>query len=80
MIFGPCPYCDEIVANAIPDETPVFGKTTCENCGKEYWLRYSRISPEAYTKEQFEDEYEINKETKVISLKRKNLDNVNKEM
>lgn len=69
MITGGCPYCDQIVMNAMPDESPAFANPTCENCGKKYWLLCSRLDSKAYTEEDFLNEYEVNEVTK--SIKRK---------
>lgn len=56
MIFGNCPYCDEHMTIGIPDDlqTPVIALLDCENCGKEFYERMSRIDPEAYRIEEIE--------------------------
>ncbi len=66
MIIGDCPYCNEIVTNAMPDSSPAFCKPTCDSCGKNYWLLCSRIESQAYTIENFEKEYNVDEETKSI--------------
>ena len=48
MIFGECPHCDGFVINPI-GPAPCWSKNTCEHCGKEYWLKHSRLDPEAFT-------------------------------
>lgn len=52
MIFGECPYCDEPIVIASPDTTPAMGKETCEHCGEQFWEYYSRINPQALTRDQ----------------------------
>ncbi len=68
MIFGDCPYegCSGTHALGVPDRTPAFAKNTCEDCGREYWLYYSRLNPEAYTIEDFENKFEIDEENRSI--------------
>lgn len=55
MIIGECPYCDEIVVNGLAEGVglPVVSKETCEHCGKEYWLRHSRLDPGACSLEDW---------------------------
>lgn len=50
MIFGDCPYCGESVTNCLAEgvSLPIFTKERCERCKNEYWLKHSRIDPEAY--------------------------------
>ena len=67
MIFGGCPYCDGSVINYMPKESPKFAKPTCEYCGKEYWILCSRIRSESFTIEDFNKEYTVNEETKVVT-------------
>lgn len=49
VIFGECPYCDSAVANHLAEGValPVVSRETCEDCGRDYWLRHSRLDPEA---------------------------------
>lgn len=49
MIFGECPYCDAPVTNWLAEgvELPVVTRETCETCAKTYWLRHSRLDPDA---------------------------------
>jgi uncharacterized protein with PIN domain len=65
MIFGECPYCEAPFTTVSPDETPAFEKITCEECGKWFWERHSRIDPRAY----FPEDIEVNEETKTIKIK-----------
>lgn len=37
-----------------PVKLPCFSKEICESCGKEYWLKHSRVNPEAYTEKPSE--------------------------
>lgn len=69
MILGECPYedCDGHHMLGVPEVTPKFGKETCEKCGREYWMYYSRFEPEAYTPEQFAEKWSVDEETKVIT-------------
>lgn len=68
MIIGECPYdgCSGFHMVPIAPNPPQFSKETCEECHREYWLRHSRIDPAAYTLEQFEAEFFIDEEKKVI--------------
>lgn len=38
---------------ASPDSTPAYEKYKCKECGKEQWLKHSRIDPESYPIEYF---------------------------
>lgn len=66
MIFGHCPYCGSLVSTACAPKTPAFSKEKCGECHKKYWLKHSRIDPEAMTQEQFNKEYSVDETTKVI--------------
>lgn len=68
MIFGECPYCEQPVVNHLARDRPLpcFEKVECESCKKWYWLKHSRVDPEAWTDEEFRKLYEINEETKAI--------------
>ena len=66
MIIGECPYCDQTNMTICAPECPTFSKRICDGCGKEYWLRHSRIDPKSYTAEDFEKIYRINEETKTL--------------
>ena len=65
MIFGECPYCDEMISTPIADTCPAMSKETCDSCGKQYWLKHSRLNPVAYPME----EIEVNEETKSVKIK-----------
>lgn len=71
MIFGDCPYedCDGTHAISSAEHTPAFSKEKCEKCGREYWMFHSRIVPEAYTLEAFANKYDVDEETRSITLK-----------
>jgi hypothetical protein len=73
MIIGKCPYCDEIMFNPIPknSQLPAFGQVNCEDCGETAWLKYSRLTPEAYSIAAFEKEFDIDRETKTITRKKR---------
>lgn len=62
MIIGECPYCDQIVTTECAEVCPAFSKETCPHCGKEYWLKHSRIDPKAYLLENVK----VDEETKQI--------------
>jgi hypothetical protein len=69
MNIGECPYddCDDVQAREIPDAPlPAFSKEECPGCGREIWMKYSRIDPEAFTPEQFAADWVVDHETKVI--------------
>jgi hypothetical protein len=68
MIIGPCPYeCGESHMIPCAPKCPAFSKETCEGCGKQYWLKHSRIAPEAYTLEEFAEKYAVDDATKKIT-------------
>jgi hypothetical protein len=48
VIIGSCPHCDAPTMTPI-GPTPCYSKETCDSCNKEYWLKHSRLNPEAYT-------------------------------
>lgn len=50
MIVGECPYCDQPWFQEMPPASvplPVIGRVACEVCGKESWMLFSRVEPEA---------------------------------
>lgn len=71
MIFGECPYCDYPAMIGVPDDIslPVFGLVTCDRCGKEFWERYSRWDPEAYTQEAFAEKFVVDEATRAITAR-----------
>lgn len=66
MITGGCPYCNCDIINYMPDNPPCFGKSTCDECGEQYWMYYSRIKPKAYTRDEFSEKFVVDEETKSI--------------
>lgn len=66
MIFGDCPYDGCSGFHAIPCLAPGWTKEKCETCGREFWLRHSRIDPEAYTLEGFAQKYAVDEIKKQI--------------
>ena len=73
-VIGECPYdnCDESLWIAFDEENlelPMFYRDDCEECKREIWTKLSRVSPESYTQEDFYEKFEINEETKLITLK-----------
>ena len=67
MIFGDCPYCGKDIVNYMPDESPQAYESTCEHCGKVYWMWASRIESLAYTQEDFAAKYVVDREKKTIN-------------
>jgi hypothetical protein len=67
MIMGRCVYCDYPFMLEMPDEAPVFGRVTCETCGKTFWEHYTRVSPMAYTEEAFAELFVIDETTRSIT-------------
>ena len=70
MIIGDCPYegCDDTHWIAMGDMCG-FSKQTCDACGKDYWLKHSRVLPEAFTLEEFNEKYVVDEENKSIELR-----------
>lgn len=66
MIFGGCPYCNASTVNYMPDDSPKCYESTCEECGKVYWMLASRIESLAYTQEDFAKEYIVDREKRTI--------------
>ena len=70
MISGDCPYegCNGSIWLATPDVAlPVWGKETCEECGRTFWEHYSRWNAYALTEDEFSQIYTVNEETKQIT-------------
>lgn len=67
MIFGDCPYCGEHMMIAAPEDVdfPIMAKIECEDCGKTFIEKFSRVDPEAYKLE----EVVIDEDAKTIKLK-----------
>jgi hypothetical protein len=62
MIIGGCPYCDHAHMVPIAAQCPAYRPEVCEECGKKYWIRHSRIDPEAYTAEEFDAKFIVDYE------------------
>jgi len=67
MITGECPYCEGVVTNYMPDESPAFSKQECPTCKKTYWMMHSRIESIAYPMEEFEKLYIVDEEKRSIT-------------
>lgn len=68
MNLGDCPYCDDFIGFLkVPDKCPAYAIVQCESCGKDIWYRFSRINPMAWTIEDFEKEFIIEKENRRIT-------------
>jgi transcription elongation factor Elf1 len=67
MNFGDCPYCNDFTGMfATPDQTPSYAIVKCESCGKDIWYKFSRINPESWTIEDFEEKFIIDHVTHQI--------------
>lgn len=71
MNFGECPYddCDGFLMLETPDRTPAYAIVQCDKCNRDIWYRFSRLDPEAWTKEAFEAQHVIDEETHTITRK-----------
>lgn len=69
MNIGGCPYhdCAGLLFVPVPDKTPAFTNTTCDDCGRPVWYRVSRVDPAAFTPAEFDALYRIDEETKTIT-------------
>lgn len=69
MNFGDCPYdgCSGFFSFAVPDKTPCYIEIACKTCLRPVWYRLSRIDPMAWTKEDFEKEFIVDREAKTIA-------------
>lgn len=66
MISGDCPYCDAPVLLEVPEVTPVWGRVTCDACGREYWEYYDRLVPCALSVEEFDAAYVVDEERRMV--------------
>lgn len=67
MIIGSCPYRDCEFIHLIPFSGPDrFTQEECEECGRPFWLRHSRLDPQAYTPEEFEAEFKIDPRQNIV--------------
>ena len=70
MNFGDCPYCDGFMGMfEVPDRTPAYAIVQCGECGKDVWYKFSRIDPQSWTVEDFEEEFNIDHATMKIEPK-----------
>jgi hypothetical protein len=67
VIIGECPYCKHCNMTPCADQCPTYSKEKCYVCGKEYWLRHSRLDPVAYPL----DHFIVDEETKELKLREK---------
>lgn len=73
-IIGSCPYCNESHMINLPDEMnesievqlPIFQKAESDCCNRIIWIYYSRINPEVYTEEEFNEKYRVDEDKKEI--------------
>jgi hypothetical protein len=68
MNIGECPHddCAGMLALEVPARTPAYAMLQCSECGRDIWYRFSRVDPEAWTREQFEAEHVIDEAAKTI--------------
>lgn len=68
MQIGDCPHddCNGITTREMPARTPVYELVQCPSCGRDVWLRLSRVNPNAWTVDQFLTEHHLDHETKTI--------------
>jgi hypothetical protein len=71
VIFGSYPCCDGALTLSIPDdlETPLIQREICPHCGALVWHKLSRFDPESWTDDGFRALYDVNDETKAVTLK-----------
>lgn len=69
MNIGSCPYtdCEGTLALELPQRTPAYAMLQCDHCQRDIWYRFSRVDPEAWTREQFEAHHVIDEATKTIT-------------
>jgi hypothetical protein len=53
----------------MPSSTPCWGKEHCEACGRQFWEHYSRLHPQAFTLEEFEERFIVDESAKEIREK-----------
>lgn len=68
MQIGECPYddCEHVQWRVYEGDTPRVAKDSCESCGRIVWIWFSRIDPDAYTDEEFNERFEIDEEARHI--------------
>jgi len=70
MNFGACPYCDQLMGMfCVPNRTPAYAKVQCSQCGKDVWYRFSRVDPQAWRVEDFEQQYTVDEAMHTITRK-----------
>lgn len=68
MNFGDCPYdgCSGTIWLSVPEKTPCFAEIECEKCKRPIWYKLSRLDPMAFTKEDFEKEFIVDRDARTI--------------
>lgn len=69
MIIGEYPCCSAGLAMETPDKTPAWREEDCPHCGAPVWHRLSRVDPMSWTKADFEAEFNIDREQRIITRK-----------
>lgn len=69
MIIGRYPCCDAPLTLSVPAKTPVWFKESCPRCEATVWHRVSRFDPMSWTERDFEAEFNIDHESKIITRK-----------
>ena len=72
MILGECPYegCHGDVFLGCDDwKMPSFYKHECEECKNWIWTKITRVDPQSWTEEGFNEHFTINEETRSIKEK-----------
>lgn len=71
MIIGECPYegCGGEIFIPIAENVklPCMQRHNCEKCGQEIWTQHSRWDPKSWTKESFQETFEVNEDTHEIT-------------
>ena len=71
-VIGECPYPDcheSFLLFEEPAKMPTMQKHACEKCDRVIWTRHSRVDPWSMTETDFHDTYDVNEQTKSITLK-----------
>lgn len=70
MVIGSYPCCDGELFVALPDrQLPVFSVENCPHCGCKVWHRLARLNPQSWTEAAFAMEFDVDEQTKMITLK-----------
>lgn len=67
MMIGQYPCCNEWFMLALPDKLPVYWPEKCPHCGEEVWHKLSKVDPTTWLKADFEKEFRIDYDSKIIS-------------